>query len=40
MKDYIANEKLELEREKKIRLKEEERLAGRYGIDLLGPGAT
>ncbi len=40
LKDYIANEKLELEREKKIRLKEEERLAGRYGIDLLGPGAT
>lgn len=40
LKDYIANEKLELEREKRTRRKEEERLAGRYGIDLLGPGAT
>jgi len=40
LKDYIANEKLELDREKRIRRKEEERLAGRYGVDLLGPGAT
>ena len=40
LKDYIANEKLELEREKKIKVKEEERLSGRYGVDLLGPGAT
>jgi len=40
LKDYIANEKLELEREKRMRRKEEERLAGRYGMDLLGPGAT
>ncbi|KAK4697490.1 hypothetical protein P7C71_g596, partial [Lecanoromycetidae sp. Uapishka_2] len=40
LKDYIANEKLELEREKRIRRKEEERLSGRYGVDLLGPGAT
>lgn len=40
LKDYIANEKLELEREKRIRRKEEQRLAGRYGVDLLGPGAT
>lgn len=40
LKDYIVNEKLELEREKRIRRKEEERLAGRYGVDLLGPGAT
>lgn len=40
LKDYIANEKLELEREKRIRRKEEERLSGRYGVTLLGPGAT
>lgn len=40
LKDYIANEKLELEREKRIRREEEKRLAGRYGVDLLGPGAT
>ncbi|MCJ1275709.1 hypothetical protein MMC21_003512 [Puttea exsequens] len=40
LKDYIANEKLELEREKRIRRKDEERLSGRYGVDLLGPGAT
>ena len=40
LKDYIANEKSELEREKRLRRKEDERLSGRYGIDLLGPGAT
>ncbi|KAL8735088.1 MAG: hypothetical protein Q9181_002926 [Wetmoreana brouardii] len=40
LKDYIANEKLELEQEKKRKRKEEERLAGRFGLDLLGPGAT
>ena len=40
LKDYIANEKLELEREKKSKRKEEARLAGRFGIDLLGPGAS
>ena len=40
MKDYIANEKFELEKEKISRHKEEERLAGRFGLDLLGPGAT
>lgn len=40
LKDYIANEKSELEKEKSRRRKEEERLAGRFGIDLLGPGAT
>ena len=40
LKDYIANEKLELEREKRNKRKEEERLAGRFGIDLLGPGAS
>ena len=40
LKDYIANEKQELEYEKKKKRKEEERLAGRFGTDLLGPGAT
>ncbi|KAL9036076.1 MAG: hypothetical protein Q9180_004506 [Flavoplaca navasiana] len=40
LKDYIANEKFELEKEKISRHKEEERLAGRFGLDLLGPGAT
>lgn len=38
--DYIANEKAELEVEKNKKRKEEERLAGRFGLDLLGPGAT
>lgn len=40
LKEYIANEQADLEIEKKKRHKEEERLAGRFGIDLLGPGAT
>ncbi|KAL8685634.1 MAG: hypothetical protein Q9218_007638, partial [Villophora microphyllina] len=40
LKDYIANEKAELEQEKKRKRKEEERLKGRFGLDLLGPGAT
>lgn len=40
LKDYIANEKFELEKEQIGRHKEEERLAGRFGLDLLGPGAT
>ncbi|KAL8946429.1 MAG: hypothetical protein Q9222_007174, partial [Ikaeria aurantiellina] len=40
LKDYIANEKLELEREKTRKRKEQERLAGRFGLGLLGPGAT
>ncbi|KAL8740023.1 MAG: hypothetical protein Q9190_007229 [Brigantiaea leucoxantha] len=40
LKDYIANEKLELEQEKQRKRKEEERLAGRFGLDLLGPGAS
>lgn len=39
LKEYIANEKFELEREKVTKSKEEERLAGRFGVDLLGPGA-
>ena len=40
LKDYITNEKIELEREKLNRRKEEERLVGRFGLDLLGPGAS
>ncbi|KAI4131019.1 MAG: hypothetical protein LQ338_001430 [Usnochroma carphineum] len=40
LKDYIATEKLELELEKASKKKEQERLAGRFGLDLLGPGAT
>jgi hypothetical protein len=40
LQDYIANEKLELDREKKSRQKEQARLAGRFGLDLLGPEAT
>ena len=40
LKEYIANEKVELEREKRDKRKEEERLAGRFGVDLLGPGAS
>lgn len=40
LKEYIVNEKHELEYEKKKKRKEDERLAGRFGTDLLGPGAT
>lgn len=40
LKDYITDEKLELERENRDRRKEEERLAGRFGVDLLGPEAN
>ena len=40
LKDYITNEKIELEREMLNRQKEEERLAGRFGLDLLGPGVS
>lgn len=40
LKEYITDEKLQLEREKRDRRKEEERLAGRFGVDLLGPGAN
>lgn len=35
LKDYITSEKLELEREKQQRRKQAERLAGRFGTDLL-----
>lgn len=40
LKDYIANEEQELEREKVIRRKEHERLSGRFGTDLLGSGVS
>ena len=40
LKDYIANEKLELEREKRSKREEQKRLVGRFGVDLLGPGAS
>ena len=40
LKEYITNERLELEREKESRRKEDERLTGRFGINLLGPGAS
>lgn len=40
LKDYIANEKLDLEQDKKDKRKERERLAGRFGLDLLGLGAS
>ncbi|KAK2752885.1 hypothetical protein FQN54_008038 [Arachnomyces sp. PD_36] len=40
LKEYIANEKLELERQKAARQKEREQLSSRFGVDLLGPGAS
>ncbi|MCJ1399750.1 hypothetical protein MMC11_002952 [Xylographa trunciseda] len=40
LQDYIANERADLEREKEARRKEDERLAGRFGLGLLGPGAS
>lgn len=40
LKDYIVTEKIELEREKIARRKEEERMSGRFGTDLLGAGAS
>lgn len=39
LQEYIVTEKLELEQEKKSKRKEEERLAGRFGLNLLGPEA-
>lgn len=36
LKDYIANEKYELEREKQERRRHAERMTGRFGTDLLG----
>ncbi|KAI9821896.1 MAG: hypothetical protein M1827_002478 [Pycnora praestabilis] len=40
LKDYIANEKYELEKEKERKRKEADRLTGRFGVDLLGPDAS
>ena len=40
LKDYIANEQKELERQRYAKRKENERLSGRYGTGLLGEGAT
>ncbi|OJD22520.1 hypothetical protein ACJ73_06128 [Blastomyces percursus] len=40
LQDYIANERYELERQKKAYQKERELLSGRFGIDLLGPDAS
>lgn len=36
LKDYIINEKSELERDKEMRRRDADRLAGRFGVDLLG----
>ncbi|KAJ9602670.1 hypothetical protein H2200_012864 [Cladophialophora chaetospira] len=40
IKDYITNEKFEMDREKLLREKEKERLTGRFGTNLLGEGAS
>ncbi|KAJ9622192.1 hypothetical protein H2204_011624 [Knufia peltigerae] len=40
LKDYISNERFEMEREKVARHKENERLSGRFGTNLLGEGAS
>lgn len=40
LKDYISNEHMEMEREKIARRKENERLTGRFGTNLLGEGAS
>ena len=40
LRDYIANEQQELQREKILRRREEERLSGRFGVGLLGAGAS
>ncbi|KAI9732335.1 MAG: hypothetical protein M1834_001542 [Cirrosporium novae-zelandiae] len=40
LEDYIETEKIELEQEKAAHRKEQQRLAGRFGIDLLGPNAS
>ena len=40
LKDYISVEKQELEREKVAKHKEDERLSGRFGVGLLGAGAS
>ena len=40
LKDYISNEKAEIDREKLSRRKEYERMNGRFGTNLLGVGAS
>ncbi|KAK5310941.1 hypothetical protein LTR70_009124 [Exophiala xenobiotica] len=40
LRDYITDERLELEREKTVKKKEQERLVNRFGTGLLGEGAT
>ncbi|KAI9723938.1 MAG: hypothetical protein M1812_000656 [Candelaria pacifica] len=40
LKEYIANEKLELENQKRVSKREAERLTGRFGVDLLGKDAS
>ena len=40
LKDYIANERYELAKEKETRQKEADRLAGRFGLGLLGESAS
>ncbi|KKY17685.1 putative f-box and wd domain protein [Phaeomoniella chlamydospora] len=40
LKDYIANEKLDMELEGSAKRKEIEHLSGRFGTDLLGPDAS
>ncbi|KIW82234.1 hypothetical protein Z517_05261 [Fonsecaea pedrosoi CBS 271.37] len=40
IKDYISNERHEMERDKVVRQKELERLSGRFGTNILGEGAS
>ncbi len=40
LKDYILNEQVELEREEAARRKEQERLTGRFGTNILGTEAS
>ena len=40
LKDYISNEKQELEREKVAKRKEDDRLSGRFGVGLFGAGVS
>lgn len=40
LKEYIANEKIELENHRRVSKREADRLAGRFGVDLLGKDAT
>jgi len=40
LRDYITDERLELEHEKTVKKKEQERLVNRFGTGLLGEGAT